>query len=357
MEGYVNILNENATTQSAQMNGPVNLKMAELIPIAAAIVVINSVVLFLFSQKKSLRTVSNYPLCSLAIGDFVCGFLVVPLFIVSSTPLIPSQSIRFYLGFLVTVLHNFIAFLTVFHIVVLTGERYLAIKFPLKHGALGRNYMRKMLAGGWICSLLVSCIPFTWVDKIYPVFQPESSDFTIVFTIFCLVFAFKLPFIFLIYAFTRMFKVINRSLAKSFSTRSEVQLRKRIDLNGERKCLLMFVIMAVVFLLCWLPWFVIFLLVQLPHKLEPSTLEIIAQVVVIIRYLNSVINPLLYTFIKKDFRRALKNICKKHNVRLTSISSMAYSTKQATTLTDAADEVHLPQLGRVNAAYRLSSSL
>lgn len=349
-EVYVNISSENATTHSAQVNEPVNSEVAELISIAAAIVIINSVVLFLFIQKKNLRTVSNYPLFSLAICDLVCGFLAIPLFIVSYKGLITSESIGFYVGFFLVVIHNFIAILSVFHIVVLTAERYLAIKFPLKHRSLGRNYMRKMLVGGWICSLLVSCIPFTWADKMYPEFQPESRKLTLGFTIICLVFALMLPYIFLIYAFTAMFKVINRSLAKSFSTKSAKQLRKRIDMNGERKCLLMFVIMAFVFLLCWLPWFVTFLLVQLSLKFEPSTLEILSQVAIIIRYLTSVINPLLYTFIKKDFRHALKNICKKHNGGPTSRGSLAYSTRQATTLTDVNDEVHLPQLGRVNTA-------
>ncbi|XP_074609828.1 adenosine receptor A3-like [Acropora palmata] len=345
-EVYVNI----STTHSAQVNEPVNSEIAELISIAAVIVIINSVVLFLFIQKKSLRTVSNYPLFSLAICDFVCGFLVVPLFIVSFSGLITSHSVGFYVGFLVAVLHNFIAILSVFHIVVLTAERYLAIKFPLKHRVLGRHYMRKMLVSGWICSLLVSCIPFAWVDKMYPVFQPESINLLLGFTLFCLVFALVLPYIFLIYAFTTMFKVINRSLAKSFSTKSAVHFRKRIDMNGERKCLLLFVIMAFVFLLCWLPWFVTFLLVQLDQKFEPSTLQILSKVSLVIRYLTSVINPLLYTFIKKDCRCALKNICKKHNGRPTSMGSMVYSTRQATTLTDVTDEVHLPQLGRVNTA-------
>lgn len=345
-EVYVNI----STTHSPQVNEPVNSEIAELISIAAVIVITNSVVLFLFIQKKSLRTVSNYPLFSLAICDFVCGFLVIPLFIVSFSGLITSHSIGFYVGFLLTVLHNFIAILSVFHIVVLTAERYLAIKFPLKHRVLGRNYMRKMLVGGWICSLLVCCIPFTWVDKIYPVFQTESLKLLLGFTISCLVLFLVLPYIFLIYAFTTMFKVINRSLAKSFSTKSAVHFRKRIDMNGERKCLLLFVIMAFVFLLCWLPWYVTFLLVQLDQKFELSTLEILSKVALIIRYLTSIINPLLYTFIKKDFRCALKNICKKHDGRRTSTGSMAYSTRQATTLTDVTDEVRLPQLGRVNTA-------
>ena len=345
-EVYVNI----STTHSAQVNEPVNSEVAEFISIAAVIVIINSVVLFLFIQKKNLQTVSNYPLFSLAICDLVCGFLVIPLFIVFDSGLITSHSIGFYVGFLGAVLHNFIAIVSVFHIVVLTAERYLAIKFPLKHRVLGRNYMRKMLVGGWVCSLLVCCIPFTWVDKLYPVFQTESIKLSLGFTIICLVFFLVLPYIFLIYAFTTMFKVINRSLAKSFSTKSAVHFRKRIDMNGERKCLLLFVIMAFVFLLCWLPWYVTFLLVQLDQKFEPSTLAILSKVALVIRYLTSIINPLLYTFLKKDFRCALKNICKKHYGRPTSMSSMAYSTRQATTPTDVTGEVRLPQLGRVNTA-------
>ena len=240
-----------------------------LFSIAAAIVIINSLVFYLFLKKKTLRTISNYPLFSLAVCDFFCGFVIIPLFaILYFTPLIqPNGSIRFYLGFIVTVLHNFVAIATVYHIVVVTGERYLAIKFPFKHLVLDKKSIITVLAVVWLSSLLVSCLPFTWISKIYPVYRPESSRFELCFAVFCMVFALVLPYIFLVYAFIDMFKGVNgRSRGGSRHRNSTV--RRRLGSFESQsvckgKCLVLFAIMASVYLICWLPWFVMFLLHQL----------------------------------------------------------------------------------------------
>ena len=339
---------ENATTRPDQVNAnasfdPQYTEIAKLLSIAAGIVIINSIVFYLYITKKSLRTTSNYPLFSLAACDFLCGFLIIPLFTINSfTPLVASLRNKFYLGFLVTVLHNFIAIATVYHIVVVTAERYIAIKFPLKHRLLHPKRMQKVLAIVWLCSLLVSSIPFSWINKVYPVFQPESLKFTLGFTIFCMVFALVLPYMFLIYAFVRMFKAINRSLPNfsrsspnDYGQQNPVMARRHrllMKSTGERKCLMLFVIMALVFLVCWLPWFVLFLLHQLP--LDRSKLQVPSQVALLVRYLTSVINPLLYTFLKRDFLRALKFVFRRRDSRKNSTSFNACSTRRGTLQTD-----------------------
>lgn len=305
---------ENLTTPSSQGNGnnqPAETdykEIAKLISIASAIVIINSLVFYLFLKKKTLRTTTNYPLLSLAICDFFSGFIVIPLFtIVSFTPLIQSQKTRFYLGFLVTVLHNFVAIASVYHIVTVTAERYLAIKFPLKHRVLDQKIVNIVLALVWLFSLLISFVPFTWINKIYPVFQPEALKFTLGFTIFCMIFVLVLPYIFLVYAFIDMFKCVygesrNQRWHKDGFLRHTKSCKRQS--SGERKCLVLFVIMASVFLTCWLPWFVMFLLHQLP--LDYSKMRIPSQVSLLVRYMTSVVNPLLYTFLKRDFYQAVK---------------------------------------------------
>lgn len=337
---FSNATTENVTTRPNQVNGltqfdPNYTEIAKLISIAAGIVAINSVVFYLFITKKSLRTASNYPLFSLAACDFFCGFFVIPLFTISFfTPVIESQRIKFYLGFLVTVLHNFVAIATVYHIVVVTAERYMAIKFPLKHRVLHPKCLHKVLAAVWICSLLISFIPFTWINKIYPVFHPVALKYTLGFTIFCMVFSFVLPYIFLIYAFVDMLKAINGPLKNGCRQTNFMGRRHSLGEKptSERKCLLLFVIMASVFLLCWLPWFVIFLLHQLP--LKSPKLEVPSQVALLVRYMTSVINPVLYTFLKRDFHRALKFVVRRRGSRQISTSFTAYSIRRGTLQTD-----------------------
>ena len=336
---FTNATTENVTTRPDQVNrqlDPNYTEIAKLMSIAAGIVIINSVVFYLFFKKKTLRTASNYPLFSLAACDFFCGSVIIPLFtIFSFTPLVESQKIKFYVGFLVTVLHNFVAIATVYHIVVVTAERYMAIKFPLKHRLLHLNCICKVLAIVWIGSVLISFSPFTWINKMYPVFQPVSLKFTLGFTIFCMVFALLLPYIFLIYAFVSMFKAISGSPSPNKNQQTKLMGRKHslaARSTGERKCLLLFATMAIVFLICWLPWFVIFLLYQLP--LDYSKLEVPSHVALIVRYMTSVVNPLLYTFLKRDFHRALKFVFSRQGSRQVSATSSGFSIRRGTLQAD-----------------------
>lgn len=316
---------ENMTTQQGQgsqgfgNNQPEtnSTVIAILLSIAAVIVILNSLVFYLFLNKTTLRTTSNSPLFSLALCDFFTGFAIIPLFtMVYFTPLVQSQKTLFYLGFSVTVLHNFVAILSVYHILIVTAERYLAIKFPLKHLALDQESVNIVLGLVWLFSLLISTVPFTWINKMYPVFQQVSLKYSLVFTVFCMVFVLVLPYIFLVYAFIDMFKAVyvgsrNRHCENSsFLRRTEISKRR---LTGERKCLLLFVIMASVFLVCWLPWFVLFLLHHLPLDCSicRSKMRVPSQVSLLIRYSSSAVNPLLYTFLKRDFNQALKFVLRR----------------------------------------------
>ena len=304
---------ENSTRLTSLYKETKKVEVAVLFSLAMAIVVINSSVFYLFFKRKTLRTTSNYPLFSLAVCDFFCGFIIIPLFaFLVFTPLIqPSGSIRFYLGFVLTVLHNFVAIATVYHIVVVTGERYLAIKAPFKHRVLHKKSILTVLIIVWLSSLVVSFLPFTWISKIHPVLKPESSRYALSFSIFCIVFALILPYIFLVYAFIDMFKGINRR-SKSLHRkkgggvliiRRSTSLRNRSSSEG--KSLALFAMMASVYLICWFPWFVLFLLHQL-SAIDSSKLVVPSQVSLIIRYATSVANPLLYTFMKRDFFQAFK---------------------------------------------------
>lgn len=112
------------------------------------------------------------------------------------------------------------------------------------------------------------------------------------------------------YAFADMFKGVygkprdkhQRSNDSGMALRRSRSIEKHS--GSEFKCLTLFVIMSSVFLICWLPWFVVFLLYQL--SFDTSKLLVPSQVALFIRYMTSVVNPLLYTFLKRDFLQTLK---------------------------------------------------
>ena len=307
---------ENVTLPTKTIDGyNFNTEIAVLLLIAVGIVIINGVVLYLFIKEKTLRTTSNYPLFSLALCDFLCGIAVIPLFTISGfTSLLKSSvEIKFYLGFLVTVLHNFVAIATVYHLVVITAERYMAIKYPLKHLVIRKKRIQKVLVIVWSSSLLISFVPFTWISAIFPVYQPVSKYYVLGFTAFCLLFAFFVPYCFMLFAFVHIFKAINTASPKKYLQAAFKGRRhsKHLEtVSGEWRCLLLFAIMAFVFLVSWGPRFVLSLLYQL--QVSSLRLDVASQVALLVRYTTSVVNPLLYTFFKRDLLRSFKLLFTRH---------------------------------------------
>lgn len=68
--------------------------------------------------------------------------------------------------------------------------------------------------------------------------------------------------------------------------------------------LMIFVSMATLFAICWFPYFAYSLYAELRMKALPGQ---VIQLCIAIRYITSIVNPLLYTIIKRDFTAAMKS--------------------------------------------------
>ena len=118
-----------------------------------------------------------------------------------------------------------------------------------------------------------------------------------------------------------MFSAITKrqrpSLIKNKNSRE--QKKKKSD----RKCILVFAAMASIFACCWFPYFIVMLLVNIRLKVLFS---VFFEAVIVIRYITSLANPLLYTFFKRDFWSAFQNLLQnKEKVSSTSQKSQTGS--------------------------------
>ena len=284
--------------------------LPELIPVGVSIVLTNGVVFLLFFFRRSLRKAPNYLLFSLAVCDFLNGSLNIVLFTLVFIPVVEGATF-FILVCAAEVSHNFVAITTACHIILITAEKYIAVMQPFKYHVIKSRTMLLVIAGAWLISGLVAAAPIGWFSKrLSRISIGLILEFS--FNVFCLVAVFMVPYAFIMYAHVVMFrKVVQKKSERNTLVRRNIRKVNKKKRN-EIKCLIIFATMATVFALCWLPWFVLRLVFSLigQQMIVPNydAIDTAAHVTVIARYLASAINPMIYTFFKQDFWRALKKM-------------------------------------------------
>ena len=298
-------MNNNGSASNLFQQSNNGLKaLRSLLPVALAITLTNGLVLTMFYRRKCLRTKSNYLLLSLAICDFLTGAINIPYFIVFSFQVLRSamfNNVQY-------ILHTLMAVSAGYHILIITAEKYLAIIKPLRHYVITKKTTFKILAGIWISSILIAIIPIAWNES-YTRLLWYSIHSAV-----CLLLVFFIPYAFMIYAFSIMFRVITKRGRQSLTLTSH---RSRLQLQGnisDRKCILVFALMAAIFAFCWLPYFTMMLIININDFLKTDTsisIRKATEAVVIIRYTASITNPVLYTYFKRDFWFELRNFFSK----------------------------------------------
>ena len=284
--------NSNVTSKLPQQQSDDGVKaLSKFLPIAIAIVVANGLVFVLFYRCPRLRTSSNYVLLSLAICDYSTGAFAIPYFIAYNFEIFPKGM---HYGSYAS--HTLLAVSGSYHILVVTALKYLATVSPLKHYVVTKRLILKVVLGVWIISMVFAVIPLAWHGN------ETSESYDIIHTAVCLVAVFLSPYVFMIYAFIAMFRAITKRQRPS-SVESN-KLRKQKKNKSDRKCILVFAAMAIIFACCWLPYFTVMLLVDVGR----GDFDFVLEAFMVIRYITSFANPLLYTFFKRDFWSALRNL-------------------------------------------------
>ena len=276
----------------------------EVLPIAVVIVIVNSMVFYLIVKSKRLRTPTNFLLLSLAVCDFMTGFICIPLFIIVAVQVIKSPETHAHIANFNVVFNNCMAISAAYHILAITLERYFCITRPFVHRQFTKKSMLKVALLVWFVTAVTGFMPYAWFSlQLTDIITYRKTQ--VGYVVFCLIFVFLVPCILIVFLQTVMFKAIAKSGGDGLTASKSAQRKAR----NEKKCLLIFALMAFIYVICWLPWFVLYLCFSFWFPLSPETLEglsNLSQGVVIFRYITSIVNPLLYTFFKKDFLEAVK---------------------------------------------------
>lgn len=269
------------------------------------IICANSLVFQLFATTRYLRTKTNYCLASLAVSDFMSGCVSLPLVLVCSTTFSDHVCTSMDL------FHRFQSISTILHLLVATCERYFKIKRPFKYNILvTKQRVVILLAGVWIFSLSASLIQLTWIiqnldDEIVHRLDVGYAAFGLVVLAFA-------PFFVIacidghIFYFIHKEKKMRRALTQGTVLKKQERLKRK---QNDSKALIIYAVMTVTFVLGWFPYFIMSLLQDLDYFVH-STVQII---LLFLKLSTALINPLLYTFFKTDFRKALQAMLEKDN--------------------------------------------
>lgn len=265
------------------------------------IVVTNSCVCLLVYSYTSLRTYTNGIVVSLAVSDILTGAVVLPLYIAAPTF---AGTGYFVSAIMLTGVANVCA---------VTLDRYLAIKKPFVYHTVMERHFWKLIASSWALPIAISIIPLSFNSE--NVFLANSIYLFLLQGLGVIV-----PYIFVFVAYYQIFqqartivKRIRRESSLSWRAVDKRTERKR-DVDSEAKVAKMFSVIAISFILSWMP--VIYLTSvgaavedqELLRLLSPEWLTVPSLFTIA---LGSMINPVIYSFFKPDFRRILKKLLRK----------------------------------------------
>lgn len=278
-----------------------------IVLLGLCIIAINGLVINLFVCKPFLQEVTNYFLVSLAVSDGLTGLLVIPLYVGCVVSYEISVCITFDLA------HRLVAFATVYHLLLITCDRYVAITRPFRHSSIfTSNVSVALLVIVWSLAFFLTLIQLTWYnfDNLQDD-SPEILKYIFHYDITCIVIGFLLPIIIMVVAYAKMLRIITRH-ARAI----EATTREKLILSKEKRATAIFATMLLIYIMCWFSFFFFALNADLHdesnHIILPRVLE---DILFFFRFCTSVFNPLLYVFFKTDFKKALKETIMQYQCR------------------------------------------
>ena len=272
--------------------------------ICAFIVVGNGIVVYLIYRKKTLRSLTNMFLTSLAFSDLISGLVGFPLLI----RCLQSNILNICVSS--TIFYRFTAISSICHVLLIACDRYIAIVHPLKHSYI----VTKWRAIGatifvWLFSIASSVIQLSWysIDETSLTNYKETENLDVKYSKTCIVLFFAVTLVLMCYIYGHIFYVICKLARRDHQLSSSLQQPSRSVLHEWRGRSVL-LIMVVIFVGCWLPYF----LAMLGDHKESSQLSHtplwVERLLAVLGFMPPMLNPLLCTLVKKDFRQAVKEV-------------------------------------------------
>ena len=261
---------------------------------SVTIIALNSLTVIAFCRDRNLRKRSTYLVINLAVADMISGGTsTLDLFYNVGAICNFWRYNRLSWYQIPQVLHLWFPIVSLTNMTVISLERLNATFWPFRHRTIKKSVYWVLIIAIWLIALLFSCalimIQYYTRKRDYHFYAWSSFIF------FCL----------LVICVSYVFIFVKLRFGN--------QPRHHGAANRERKLTVTLFTVTSLSLLMWLPYVITtFLLFATNILMSLSDIAFfrLENVLIILFYANSFLNPILYTMRMPGFRRALKMFCR-----------------------------------------------
>ena len=279
-----------------------------LIACSVLICITNCLVITLFVTQASLRTTGNYLLFSLAMSDLAVSVIGIPLHFMCEMLLNWKACLSSF------TVNRFIATSTIYHILWITLEKYSAIIHPLRHKSqFDQKRVKYICFYTWFGSMLLSVVQVSWLsqhDNTMADYPDDIQRIETIYNIFTFVGVFVFPMTVMIFSYASIFLRILRQHSNKILRKHVRGEKKSVQASISRnmKTAILFFLILLVFILGWFWWFFMIIYCKLLECNGIVHSLAVTKLLVVLRYSTAFVNPILYTFFKRDFNKALRKL-------------------------------------------------
>lgn len=286
--------------------------------IGTIIIIFNTsvITLYLWKRRRLFCVPSNRLLLSLLACELLTGLTVILSALCNENPNCrnPKTKVVVTYRILLDVLTSFIVKTVVLHICGLTLDRYLSIFYALKYKSLvTTKAVVYYIMMSWGFSLFLSVLQFLWLQSVLSGNHSKDnmmkiSNIEIWYSVVTFIVFLAIPIILIAAAYLAMIIEIRRLFLSVPRHHYE-----KVESAKQRRLIYVFCVMYLTFFLFVMPYFTLRLWIDINfwigYKVQFD--RVIIHFVILIRYLTSFVNPVIYAKTSPELRSIVRCLFRK----------------------------------------------
>lgn len=284
----------------------------------------NGLVIFMFIHKLKLKSNTNKFVVSLAVADFLTGIAAGSQLFYFLFPGITLNMISCFLRYQIVSYTTIVSQVTV---TFTTFDRFIAICHPHRYSSIMTKQMATILCIiPWISALIFTCSPFfrwnVWepgMPCIYTLLFHRSYYLITAIMMYLFSFTSFVMYLFILRIawryYSRVKHAVTDNQVKQKTNKSKTMEK---DMRGAK----VMGVVTLTFTVCWLPYMAFPFRAGIGINDISRTSITVSNWLVFLGIFNSIVNPFIYTWKRRDFNRE----CRKTFCRFRSVHDVTHAS-------------------------------